>query len=283
MLAGRETRLSKARSPICESPFTNRTAATMSAAPADKHPPVLAPHAPLTDYYADESERHRWVRGIFDSTASDYDRIEQVLAFGSGPWYRRRVLQRARLREGADVLDVGIGTGLVAREALKIIGPGGRLTGVDPSPGMMGQVRLPGVQLRSGRAEALPCEAHSADFVSMAYALRHLSDITAAFAEFHRVLRPGGRLVVMEITRPKSRAAMVGLKAYMRLVVPTIARLVAKNRHGTSELWRYYWDTIEACVPPEVVLQALRDAGFKRVRRYVELGIFSEYTAFKPR
>jgi demethylmenaquinone methyltransferase/2-methoxy-6-polyprenyl-1,4-benzoquinol methylase len=243
---------------------------------------VLAPHAPLTDYYADEADRHRWVRGIFDSTASDYDRIEHVLAFGSGPWYRRRVLNRAHLREGMEVLDVGIGTGLVAREALKIIGPSGRLVGVDPSPGMMGEVKLPGVELVAGRAEALPREDASADFVSMGYALRHLSDIAAAFAEFHRVLRPGGRLVAMEITRPKSRLAMAGLKAYMRLVVPGIARVVAHNRKGTSELWRYYWDTIEACVPPETVVQALKDAGFKRVRRYVELGIFSEYTAFKP-
>jgi demethylmenaquinone methyltransferase / 2-methoxy-6-polyprenyl-1,4-benzoquinol methylase len=117
----------------------------------------------------------------------------------------------------------------------------------------------------------------------MGYALRHLSDVAAAFAEFHRVLRPGGRLVVMEITRPRSRLAMAGLKAYMRLVVPGIARVVARNRQGTAELWRYYWDTIEACVPPETVVQALKDAGFKRVRRHAELGIFTEYTGFKPR
>jgi demethylmenaquinone methyltransferase/2-methoxy-6-polyprenyl-1,4-benzoquinol methylase len=182
-----------------------------------------------------------------------------------------------------EVLDVGIGTGLVAREALKLIGPTGRLVGVDPSPGMMGEIRLPGVELVAGRAEELPRADASADFVSMGYALRHLSDIAAAFSEFHRVLRPGGRLVVMEITRPKSRLAMAGLKAYMRLVVPGIARVVARNRRGTSELWRYYWDTIEACVPPEIVVQALKDAGFKRVRRYVELGIFTEYTGFKPR
>ena len=68
----------------------------------------------------------------------------------------------------------------------------------------------------------------------------------------------------------------------MRAVVPTVARVVAR-RHKTSELWRCYWDTIEACVPPQTVLEALRAAGFRGVRRYVQLGIFSEYTAFKPR
>ena len=250
--------------------------------PERQQAPVLPPHVPLTRYYADEPERHRFVRRIFDDTASDYDRIEKVLAFGSGSWYRGQALQRAKLQGGDKVVDVGIGTGLVAREALKIIGPAGQLTGVDPSPGMMGEVKLPGVQLLTGRAEALPCADDSADFLSMGYALRHLADLSAAFAEFHRVLRPGGRLLVLEITRPQGALATLALKTYMRAVVPTIARVVARQ-HKTSELWRYYWDTIEACVPPEAVLEALRRAGFRRVRRYVELGIFSEYTAFKPR
>ena len=86
----------------------------------------------------------------------DYDRIERILALGSGPWYRRQALQRAGLLPGAQVLDVGIGTGLVAQEALKLIAPTGSLIGVDPSPGMMGQANLPGVQLLQGFAEKLP-------------------------------------------------------------------------------------------------------------------------------
>ena len=254
---------------------------TPGSAPERQASAGLPPHLPLTDYYADEPERHRFVRRIFDDTAADYDRVERVLAFGSGPWYRRQALQRAKLEAGAQVLDVGIGTGLVAREALRMIGPTGTLVGVDPSPGMMAQIRLPGVQLLTGRAEALPCVDASCDFLSMGYALRHLADLSAAFAEFHRVLRPGGRLLILEITRPQGRLATLALKTYMRAVVPAIARVVAR-RNKTSELWRYYWDTIEACVPPDAVLEALRAAGFRRVRRYVELGIFSEYTAFKP-
>jgi demethylmenaquinone methyltransferase/2-methoxy-6-polyprenyl-1,4-benzoquinol methylase len=265
-------------------PAALNAACFMTLTPEQDSPPhgVLPPHVPLTDYYADEPARHRFVRHIFDDTASDYDRIEKVLALGSGPWYRGRALRRAHLQPGAQVLDVGIGTGLVAREALKIIGPNGRLVGVDPSPGMMGQVHLPGVSLLQGRAEALPCADASCDFVSMGYALRHLSDLSAAFTEFHRVLRPGGRLLMLEITRPQKPWALFALKTYMRAVVPTVARVVARQ-NKTSELWRYYWDTIEACVPPEAVLEALRAAGFKRVRRYAELGVFSEYTAFKPR
>ena len=147
---------------------------------------------------------------------------------------------------------------------------------------MMGQVHLPGVELLSGRAEALPRPDASCDFISMGYALRHLADLSAAFAEFHRVLRPGGRLLMLEITRPQHPWALFALKTYMRAVVPAVASVVAR-RQKTSQMWRYYWDTIEACVPPDAVLAALRTAGFRRVRRYVELGVFSEYSAFKPR
>ena len=242
---------------------------------------VLRPHTPLQAYYSDEGEHQAYLRRIFDSTASDYDRIERVLALGSGPWYRRSALQRAGLAEGATVLDVGIGTGLVAREALAIIGPRGSLVGVDPSPGMMGQARLPGVELITGRAEDLPRPDASCDFLSMGYALRHIADVTAAFSEFHRTLRPGGRLLVLEISKPAGPVGTALLKTYMRAVVPLVARVVARQR-DTAELWRYYWDTIEACIAPEAVLAALRNAGFEDVRRHVELGMFSEYTAVKP-
>jgi len=153
--------------------------------------------------------------------------------------------------------------------------------GIDPSQGMMNEVSLPGVELIHGRAEALPREAASSDFVSMGYALRHIDDVGAAFAEFFRVLRPGGRLLVLEISKPAGRVGTALLKTYMRAVVPTIARVVA-HRRDTAQLWRYYWDTIEACIAPEQVLGSLRTAGFESVKRHVELGVFSEYTAVKP-
>ena len=251
---------------------------------------MLKPHAPLTRYYRDadgSGDEHRaFVRRLFDDTAADYDRIERVLALGTGARYRRDALRRAGLGDGARVLDVGIGTGLVAREALGLIGPAGRLVGVDPSPGMMSRVRVPDAQatqieLRAGRAEALPCEDAAFDFVAMGYALRHVADAAAAFAEFHRVLRPGGRLLVLEITRADGRIGNALLKGYMRTVVPLVARAVAGQR-DTAELWRYSWDTIEACIAPPAVLAALRAAGFGDVRRTTSLGIFSEYTATRP-
>ncbi|MGR4870149.1 class I SAM-dependent methyltransferase [Variovorax sp. LARHSF232] len=253
---------------------------TSSPADASRSPNALAPHTPLPGYYKDEAEHRAFLQKIFDDTAPDYERIESVLAFGSGRWYRRQALLRAGLAAGAQVLDVGIGTGMVATEALGIIGPKGKLVGVDPSPGMMGQVHLPGVELVQGMAEALPRPDASSDFLSMGYALRHIGDVSAAFAEFHRVLRPGGRLVILEITKPRGALGTAMLKTYMRSVVPVIALIAARGR-TTPRLWRYYWDTIEACIAPETVLQALRHAGFVDVKQRLELGIFSEYTASK--
>jgi demethylmenaquinone methyltransferase/2-methoxy-6-polyprenyl-1,4-benzoquinol methylase len=251
------------------------------AAPSRDEPVGLAPHAPLTRYYHDEEEHLRFLREMFDGTAPDYDRVERMLAFGTGPWYRRQALRRAGLAPGMHVLDVGTGTGLVAREALTLIGPTGRVTGVDPSAGMMAQAKLADVTLLQGRAEELPCGDATADFVTMGYALRHLSDLDRALSEFLRVLRPGGKLVILEITKPQGRMATLMLKGYMRAVVPMAARLVTRSA-DTATLWRYYWDTIEACIPAERVLDAMRRAGFIDVGHYVELGLFYEYTARKP-
>jgi demethylmenaquinone methyltransferase / 2-methoxy-6-polyprenyl-1,4-benzoquinol methylase len=180
------------------------------------------------------------------------------------------------------VLDIGTGTGLTAREAFDLVGPSGEVTGIDPSAAMMECARVPpGVRLVGGTAEAIPAPAGAADFVSMGYALRHVADLSAAFGEFLRVLVPGGRLCLLEITRPDGRWSRSLLKIYMRTLVPLAARCMAVNR-DTPELMRYYWDTIETCIDPRSILEALAEAGFVDVTRHVELKIFSEYRARKP-
>ena len=242
---------------------------------------VHAPHPPLTQYYRNEEERRSWVRKMFDGTAADYDRIESILGFGTGSWYRHQALLRAGLAPGMRIADIGVGTGLVAREAAKIIGDPGSVTGVDPSPGMMQNAQVPaGVNLVQGSAENIPFPDNTFDFLSMGYALRHISDLSVAFTEFHRVLKPGGRICILEITCPEKKLQKMLLKAYIRGVVPMLARLASRNGN-TSVLWRYYWDTIEACATPESVMRTLENAGFSGVNRHVELGIFSEYRAVK--
>ena len=217
-----------------------------------------APHRPLTDYYQTEADRQAYLRKIFDDTAPDYDRIESMLAWGSGSRYRRDALVRAGLKPGMKLLDVGVGTGLVAAQACLLTGDPALVTGVDPSSGMMAASKLPkAITLVEGRAESLPFPDNHFDFLSMGYALRHISDLAVAFAEFERVL-----------------------KTYMRSVIPLLTRFVSPNKN-TVTMWRYYWDTIEACVPPEQVMATLQSVGLQQVERHLEVGIFSEYHAVK--
>jgi demethylmenaquinone methyltransferase/2-methoxy-6-polyprenyl-1,4-benzoquinol methylase len=242
---------------------------------------VHAPHPPLTEYYGREEDRRDWVGEQFNKTAPDYDRVEAILGLGTGPSYRRRTLVMAGLKPGMRVLDVGMGTGLVARQAASITGEPSAITGVDPSPGMIQSAKLPeGVTVVEGRAEQIPLPDSSYDFLSMGYALRHVSDMSVAFAEFHRVLKPGGRVCILELTPPKGKIATALVKWYFRHAVPVLAKLVAKDKN-TSQLWRYYWDTIEACAAPEKVLSTLSAAGFVNVKRHVDIGICSVYLGDK--
>jgi demethylmenaquinone methyltransferase/2-methoxy-6-polyprenyl-1,4-benzoquinol methylase len=158
----------------------------------------------MKEYYSGEADRRGWVDGLFDRTAGDYDRVERAMAFGTGSRYRRRALRRAGLSQGMNVIDVGVGTGLVAREAAHLVGDASRVTGIDPSSGMVEQAKVPaGVRLMAGSAEEIPLPSGCADFVSMGYVLRHISDLALAFCEFWRVLRPGGIICVLEITQPE--------------------------------------------------------------------------------
>ena len=242
---------------------------------------MQAPHPPLREYYTLETERRAWVRQMFDRTAGDYDRIERVMALGSGSWYRRRALRRAGLQAGMRVLDIGVGTGLTAKQAALLVGISGQVTGVDPSAGMIKSAKVPvGVDLVIGSAEAIPAAAETADFLCMGYALRHIADMSVALREFMRVLKPGGRICLLEITRPEALVPRAVLKAYMRGVVPFLAGILGENS-DSPKLMRYYWDTIDACVAPGEILEAIRDAGFRDEYRYVEMGIFSEYCARK--
>jgi len=240
------------------------------------------PHPPLPGYYRSESERSAWVRGIFDRAAADYDRLERFLGLGSGAWYRRRALRAAGLTPGMRLIDVGTGTGLLARAAVAIIGDPSRVVGVDPSPGMIAHARVPaGVRLLTGSAERIPLPDGAADFLSMGYALRHLGDLSTAFAEFHRVLRPGGRLCVLEITLPDGAWARALLKAWLGGCVPAVAAVLGRRR-DSALLMQYYWDTIAACVPPATILAAMAAGGLEAAHRQVDLGIFSAYHARRP-
>jgi demethylmenaquinone methyltransferase/2-methoxy-6-polyprenyl-1,4-benzoquinol methylase len=242
----------------------------------------LPPQAKLESYYQNDQERRQLVRELFDEAAEGYDRAETLTSFGNGRAYRRQALERAGLTAGMRMLDVATGTGLVAREAIKLLGGPEGLVGLDPTPGMLAQARKNlRIETVEAYAEAIPLKDARFDFLSMGYALRHVSDLLLTFREFYRVLAPGGRVCVLEITRPRTRVATLTMKCYIRGIVPMLSLFTAKGRKA-GKLWKYYWDTIIACVDPETILQSMRDAGFVDVKRHVAMGTFSEYTGRRP-
>ena len=243
----------------------------------------IPPHPLLTKYYADEPGRKRRVSEMFDESARHYDWITDAMSLGTGRWYRRDALKRLGVGEGTALLDVGCGTGVIALAAQELTGPRGRVVAVDPSESMLGEARKAGVKdARLGRGEALPVGEGEFDALTMGYALRHVDDLYRTFCEFRRVLKPGGKLLLLEITRPASRLQYHLLKLYLKYIIPLLTRLGRRSREA-QELMRYYWDTIDACVPPATILEALGRSGFEIPRRHALHGMLSEYTAVKSR
>ncbi|MDP2066158.1 MAG: class I SAM-dependent methyltransferase [Burkholderiaceae bacterium] len=235
----------------------------------------------LTAYFANEVERRAMTQAMFDQAAPGYDNAESLTALGSGAWYRREVLRHNGLQAGMSLLDVAAGTGLVTVAGHALVGPQGKVWALDPSPGMLAELRKKvAVRTIEGYAESIPLPDGLVDFVSMGYALRHVGDLNLAFSEYLRVLKPGGRVCIMEISRPRIRLAQSLLRFHIGVIVPVLARLT--RRHAdVKRLWEYYGDTIEAAIEPELILAALRRAGFVDVACSVSLGIFREYTGRK--
>lgn len=226
--------------------------------------------------------REPFPAALFDDSAQHYDRVGRSLHLGSGPWYRRRALQRAGLRPGMKLLDVATGTGLLAREAVRLLGEAGGVVGIDPSASMLAEARKAlASPLTRGWAEALPFRDDVFDLLSMGYALGHVADLGAALRESWRVLKPGGRLVLLELRRPESAAVRCLMRIHLQQVLPRLLRL-APGSEPAQRLTRRLWDTIDLSVPPETVLEILKRSGFVDVERRVFYGLFSEYGGAKP-
>jgi demethylmenaquinone methyltransferase/2-methoxy-6-polyprenyl-1,4-benzoquinol methylase len=257
----------------------------MTGKARDEGGPVATPTAPhpvLKKYYTGEHDRQPFVTALFDGAARYYDWVCQVGSLGSGRFYRRWVLGRSGLVRGMKLLDVATGTGQVARAALPILAESGAVIGLDPSGGMLREARKSlSVPLVLGKVEELPFGDDRFDFLTMGYALRHVADLGVAFGECRRVLKPGGRLLLLEISRPSSAVGSWLIRVYFQKVLPRVMRL-STGSVQPELLMKYYWDTIAECVPPDTILEVLRRSGFAGVERRVRGGLLSEYLGLKP-
>ena len=237
---------------------------------------TLPPHLPLNDYYASEAERRRFLGRVFDQTASSYDWISSLLSLGTGELYRAYALRQGGLKPGMRVLDVATGTGLLARAASRL---GGQVVGLDPSAGMLSHHNdRRRAQLSRGIAERLPFRDGSFDFLTMGYALRHVVDLPSTFAEYRRVLKPGGRLLILDFARPRNAVAYGVTRAFMKMLVPFMSRLFAGGKEAEI-LMRYCWDTVDQSLAPGVIGPTLTTACFRELRVTTWAGVFVEYAA----
>jgi len=222
------------------------------------------------------------VRSLFDAGAPFYDRVTGWGFLGTGKAYRRMAQKRAGVGPGMKVLDCAAGTGVMAEAAMRLGVRSKDILCSDVSPEML-EVAKQKLSVRTlvASADSLPLEENQFDFVTMGYALRHVDGLESTFSEYHRVLRPGGRVLILEITIPENRFARSCFRLYFRDIYPALTRLFTGSR-AARDMMCYYWETMEAVVSPESILKVLKTAGFTGVERHVVGGVFSEYTAIKP-
>lgn len=207
---------------------------------------------------------------MFDAIAPAYDRLNHTLSFGQDVSWRAVAARRARLAEGEVALDVGCGTGDLALALLRLSAPTSRVVGLDLSDAMFaiarGKLGRHGFAERftavRGSALAIPVPDASFARVVSAFTLRNVADLPAACREMRRVLRRGGRVVLLELSKPTLPLFGALYRAYFNLVLPRLAALLG----GEPTAYAYLPRSLAPFPEPPALAAILRDAGFSDVR-----------------
>jgi demethylmenaquinone methyltransferase/2-methoxy-6-polyprenyl-1,4-benzoquinol methylase len=215
----------------------------------------------------DSEEFATEVRGMFDRIAGVYDLMNSAMTAGLHHQWRQRAVDRANVGPGSDALDVCCGTGDLALELRRRIGPDGRVVGCDFSEPMLELARRKsgdeGLPVEFGWADALdlPYGDGSFDAVAIGFGARNLADLERGLSEMARVLRPGGRIVILEITRPQREPLASFYSLWFDRVVPVIGTLA-----GDSDAYSYLPDSVRTFPEPERLAGMLDAAGFTKIR-----------------
>ena len=213
-------------------------------------------------------ERADYVRGMFDRIAGRYDLLNRLISGGQDLKWRRFAVAVAELPASGRLLDIATGTGDIAFEALKL-SPGAQVLGADFALEMMrvGRARAPygrRVAWTGADALALPFADGSFDAVASGYLMRNVVDIPQALAEQRRVLKPGGRIVILDTSPPANNLLKPIILLHLRIGVPLIGRLIGGAAAGDA--YRYLPESTKAFKTPEELKRLVELAGFCDVR-----------------
>ena len=225
--------------------------------------------------------RREYVARMFGAIADHYDLMNWVMTLGQDQRWRRQAAEVARLAPGNLALDVATGTGDLAFELARCVQPCGAVVGVDFAEPMLAIARrkarhrgLP-VSFEAADALALPYRDSSFHVVTCGFGLRNMEDRLAGLREMTRVTRPGGRVVILELTPPRNALA----RQYMDEVLPRLGQLLARAR----EAYTYLPESAHAFPNPDTLWRVMQDAGLRSVTyRLLNFGTVALHWATKP-
>jgi demethylmenaquinone methyltransferase / 2-methoxy-6-polyprenyl-1,4-benzoquinol methylase len=239
----------------------------------------------VTPYGTDAAKKQQ-VEQMFDKIAPKYDLLNRVLSAGIDVSWRRKALACFSPTPPQDLLDVATGTADVAIMAAKQLNSP-RIVGVDIANQMLeigrGKIQERGLQgqisLEQGDSENLRFEASSFDGITVAFGVRNFEHLERGLLEMARVLRPGGRLVVLEFSKPTIFPIKQAYNAYFKYVLPLIGRLTSRDIRA----YTYLFESVQAFPEGQEFLTILSNCGFQNpICKRLTLGICSIYTATKP-
>ncbi|HMZ08767.1 MAG TPA: ubiquinone/menaquinone biosynthesis methyltransferase [Anaerolineales bacterium] len=207
-------------------------------------------------------ERASYVQSMFTKIAHRYDVMNRLMTGGMDVRWRKEVISLTKIRPHGSILDLGTGTGDLAREALTQY-PKARVTAADFTLEMMRVGKKSGpLNFSSADALHLPFLDKTFDAVVSGFLMRNVTDVQVALQEQYRVLKPGGRIVVLDTTKPKKNLLSPFIKFHMHVIIPTIGGLLS----GMRDAYEYLPDSTEGFLTAEELLIRMAAVGFRRVQ-----------------